>query len=267
MRATTKLFAIFGDPVTHSISPLMHNYALKGLGIDACYTRYRLREGALLRQKFFELKLQGVNVTVPHKEAAYKACDEIRGIAQKIGAINTIHLEKGKMIGYNTDAPGFLKSAKRFGEINRVCILGAGGTARALAVAFAEHGTAVSLLNRSSGRLDFFKEQGLQTYTWDMWPGGSFDLVVNTTSAGLLDDTLPAPREILEPLLRESSYAIDVIYNTHTPFIALAEKLGVPVKDGSEMLLFQGVYALELFLEKRYSEARLLPWMQKAFTR
>jgi shikimate dehydrogenase len=265
MKETTKLFAIFGDPVSHSISPLMHNYALSGLGIDACYTRYRLEDGNKLRQKFFDLKLEGINVTVPHKEAAYEACDQIRGIASEIGAINTIVQEKGRLIGYNTDAPGFLKSAHLFGKIDRVCILGAGGTARALAVAFARDGVDVTMLNRSSGRLAFFKAKGFKTFTWDTWHGGSFDLVVNTTSAGLIDNTLPAPQEIVEPLLRESRFAIDVVYNKKTPFIKLAEKIGTPVKDGSEMLLFQGVYALELFLGKHYSEERLLPWMQKAF--
>ncbi len=265
MKATTKLFAIFGDPVTHSISPLMHNYALKGLGIDACYTRYRLEKGDQLREKFFDLKLHGINITVPHKEAAYRACDTVRGVAEKIGAINTIVLERGKLVGYNTDAPGFLKSAHRFGEIKRVCILGAGGTARAIAVAFADEGTDVTLLNRSSGRLAFFKEQGFKAYDWQSWEGGEFDLVVNTTSAGLIDEMLPAPEAILSPLLQNARYAIDVVYNRTTPFMKLAERLGIPVKDGSEMLLFQGVFALEHFLGGRYREAELLPWMQKAF--
>ncbi len=266
MRATAKHFAIFGDPVTHSISPLMHNYALKGLDIDACYTRYRLKEGVKLREKFLSLQLEGINITVPHKEAAYRACDEIRGIAREIEAINTIVLERGRLIGYNTDAPGFLDSALAFGKIQNVCIIGAGGTAKAIAVAFKEKGIDVTLLNRSQGRLDYFNQKGFRTFTWEQWQSKAYDLVVNTTSAGLIDQTLPAPEAITTALLQNTKYAIDVIYNKNTPFIQLAKKLAIPVKDGSEMLLYQGVYALELFLSHKYTRAQLLPWMQKAFT-
>lgn len=265
MKAKTKHFAIFGDPVTHSISPLMHNYALRGLGVDACYGRYRLTDGARLRQTFFALGLHGINVTVPHKEAAWRACDEIRGIARKIEAINTIVREGDNLIGYNTDAPGFIKSASAFGKIGSVLILGAGGTARALATAFGAEGVRVTILNRSEGRLAYFQERGFSTFTWERWQSGHFDLVVNTTSAGLTDTSLPTPEDILEDSLRHTRFAIDVIYNRNTPFIQKARSMQIPVKDGSEMLLYQGVLALELFLGGHYQEADLLPYMQKAF--
>ena len=113
-----KLFAIFGDPVAHSRSPLMHNSVFKNLNYKACYTRVHLRDGSKLKETFFALGLSGANVTVPHKEAAYKACDEVRGFAKKVGVVNTLVNENGKLIGYNTDADGFMFAIKEFGEIN-----------------------------------------------------------------------------------------------------------------------------------------------------
>ncbi len=108
------LFTIFGDPVSHSRSPLMHNHVFKTLSLDACYTRTHLGDGMKLRDVFFSKALSGANITVPHKEAAFAACDEIRGIANEIGAVNTIINENGRLIGYNTDADGFIAASPLF---------------------------------------------------------------------------------------------------------------------------------------------------------
>jgi len=85
-----QLFSIFGNPVSHSKSPLMHNLSFKELNYKACYTRYRLEEGEKLKSKFLELGVKGANITVPHKEYAFNACDEVDEFAQKVGAVNTI---------------------------------------------------------------------------------------------------------------------------------------------------------------------------------
>lgn len=266
MKTKHKLFAIFGNPVSHSISPLMHNYALQGLGIDGCYTRYQLENGEKLKKKFLSLQLSGINITVPHKESAYAACDEIRGIANEIEAVNTIVNENGRLIGYNTDAPGFLKSALSFGKISSVAILGAGGTAKALAAIFRANDIAVTLINRSEGRLEFFKERGYETMSWDTYTLFSCDLLINTTSAGLQEATLPAPEKIMEALFSETKYAIDVIYNKETPFLKMAKEKGIPAKDGSEMLLYQGVIAFNHFFNDKYEENEIEGWMGKAFS-
>jgi len=265
MKTDHKLFAIFGNPVSHSISPLMHNLALKGLDIDGCYTRYKLEDGLLLKEKFLQLGLSGINVTVPYKETAYKACDEIKGIAKEIGAVNTIINHNGKLIGYNTDAPGFLKSASTFGEINSVLIIGAGGTAKALAAIFKDKGAEVSLLNRSIARLAFFKKRGFYCMDWKRFEKQNYDLVVNTTSAGLEDDSLPCPKEMLEEIFPRTKYAIDVIYNKNTPFLQMAKSYKLPSKDGANMLLYQGVYAFDLFFDHKYQEKDIESFMKQAF--
>ncbi|MDP2893574.1 MAG: shikimate dehydrogenase, partial [Sulfurimonas sp.] len=211
-----KLFAIFGDPVAHSRSPLMHNSVFKHLNYKACYTRVHLTDGSKLRETFFALGLSGANVTVPHKEAAYEACDEVRGFAKKVGVVNTLINENGKLIGYNTDADGFMFAVKEFGEIKNILILGAGGTAKALASRFIDSGIKVSILNRSPERLAYFKELGCDCFTWSDFKIASYDLVVNTTSAGLKDEELPAHLSLIAKILDEKDLhvAVSKFFNT-----------------------------------------------------
>lgn len=260
-----KLFAIFGDPVSHSRSPLMHNYLFQALHVDACYTRVHLTDGTKLRETFLSLGLSGANITVPHKEAAFEACDEIRGFAKTIGVVNTIILEDGKLIGYNTDADGFMEAIKPFGTIKDVLVLGAGGTAKALANRFLQDGLHVSILNRSEERLDYFKKLGLPCMSWYSFTCKDYDLVVNTTSAGLKDDAYPAPKEMIDEILSHTSYAADAIYGKLTPFLKLAQEKNITYKDGADMLLFQGVLANHLFCEKKFDLKSTAEIMQKSF--
>ena len=259
-----KLFAIFGNPVSHSVSPLMHNFAIKNFSLDACYTRYLLEDGEKLRECFFALNLSGVNVTVPHKEAAFKACDEVRGIAKEIEAVNTIVKEGDRLIGYNTDAPGFYESIKEF-EAKKVLILGAGGTAKAISLYLRTKGFDVTILNRSRKRLSFFKDKGFKVFSWEDFEISSFDMIVNTTSAGLENDSFPVKEEILRELFKEASYCVDVIYNKNTPFLNLAEEFSLKKKDGKEMLLYQGVIAFEYFFSHSFSKEEITENMLKAF--
>jgi len=261
----SKLFSIFGDPVSHSRSPLMHNCVFKNLNYKACYTRTHLLNGEKLKETFFSLGLSGANVTVPHKEAAFNACDEIRGFANKVGVVNTIVNENGKLIGYNTDADGFMYSIEEFGEIKNVLILGAGGTAKALAARFLEDGINVTLINRSEGRLSYFKEIGCQTHTWDSYESKKFDLVVNTTSAGLKDEELPAPKEIIDSVLNNTNFVADAIYGKLTPFLKLAKEKNITFKDGADMLLGQGVLANELFVKGKLKKDDIKSYMSKSF--
>ncbi len=260
-----KLFAIFGDPVSHSRSPLMHNSVFKHCNYAACYTRIHLKDGSQLRETFFRLNLSGANITVPHKEAAYQACDEIRGFAKKVGVVNTIVKEGEKLIGYNTDADGFLYAISEFQDINNILILGAGGTAKALAAKFLEENLQVSVLNRSKNRLSFFHDLGCKTATWEDFRPTAYDLVVNTTSAGLKDEELPAPHAMLEEILEASRYGADAIYGKVTPFLAMAHARGIASKDGADMLLGQGVLANALFVNNALNKEEIKQAMQKSF--
>jgi shikimate dehydrogenase len=260
-----KLFAIFGNPVSHSRSPLMHNCVFKNLDYNACYTRVHLKDGSKLRETFFALNLSGANITVPYKEVAFQVCDEIRGFAKEVGVVNTIINENGRLIGYNTDADGFLFSIHTFPNIQKILILGAGGTAKALAKRFLLKDIEVSVLNRSVPRLQFFQDIGCQTFSWEDFQVQEYDLVVNTTSAGLEDDSLPAPQQLIEEVLQHTHYVADAIYGKLTPFLQKAKKYNLPYKDGADMLLGQGILANELFTCKHFTKETIQEEMQKSF--
>lgn len=259
-----RLFAVFGDPIEHSISPRLHNQAIKELGLDAIYTRFCLTDGSKLIQKFHELGMSGANVTIPHKEHALRLADWASPIAIKSNVANTLVLKNDKILAYNTDAPGFLRAIAPFGELKTALIIGAGGTAKALAHALNDIGVRVEVLNRSKERLAEFGGE-FERFSWDEFRPKGYDLIVNSTSAGLKDDSLCAPVEILEPTVRLSNFAFDVIYNRATSFLNLAQKNNLTCKNGADMLLFQAVLALNLFYENTLDEVKIEAAMRPVF--
>ncbi|MBN2824168.1 MAG: shikimate dehydrogenase [Campylobacterales bacterium] len=261
-----KNYTIFGNPVAHSKSPCMHNLAFSGLGEEALYTRTLLEDGSKLREVFLANDLSGANITVPHKEEALRACDEVDSFARAVGAVNTIVRKGDKLHGYNTDALGFLKALQKFElDIKSILILGAGGSAKAISVILREAGYEVTILNRSEARLESFKAQGFQTYCFENFTVSPYDLIVNSTSAGLEDDALPAPKEMLIELLCNAKASIDIIYGKTTPFLKLSQNYNLPIKDGSDMLLYQGVLAFEKFVDNRHSFEAIEKYMKRAF--
>lgn len=248
----------------------MHNLSLQGLGIDGCYTRYLLEDGSKLKDTFFSLGLKGINITVPHKEHAYYACDVLDPFAKKVGAVNTIVEREGKLYGYNTDAPGFLKAISEFKDVKKVLFLGAGGTAKSTSIILKEAGYDVTIINRSENRLTYFKDKGFETYTFDTFMSHTslpqtYDLIINMTSAGLEDDSLPAPSSILEKVIPTAKACVDIIYGKETPFLKLARTYKKQTKDGSDMLLYQGIIAFEYFTDHAYTFENIKKYMQKAF--
>jgi shikimate dehydrogenase len=248
-------FAIFGNPVAHSKSPQMQNAGLKHINFNGNYEKHQLENGNEIKKAFLESNYKGANITVPHKEFAYENADEIRGLAKEIKAVNTYILEDGKVIAYNTDAPGFLKAIESFGTIKNVLLLGAGGTAKAIALALKSKDINVTVLNRSEGKLDFFKEHKIPCFSWESFEPTKYDLIVNSTSAGLKDEYLPCDKKILETVFKDASFAFDCVYGKITPFLALASENELEIKDGEDMLLFQGVLAFEYFTGTKADES------------
>ncbi len=242
----------------------MHTFAIDGLDLKASYSKTLLEDADKLKEIFLK-SFDGANVTVPHKESAYKLCDEVIGIGKKIGAVNTLISKNGKMVGYNTDAEGFLKSVEEFGELKDVLIIGAGGTAKAIANIFKNKNINTTILNRSKNRLGFFYDLGLKTNTWEDFEVKQYDLVVNTTSAGLEDESLPTPKDLLKDIFSNAKYATDVIYNKQTPFLKMAKEFNLPNKDGADMLLYQGVLAFDLFYDHKFKLEQITQYMKKAF--
>ena len=240
-------FVIFGNPVEHSKSPQMQNAGLKHINFDGNYKKHHLVDGNTIKDVFLQNNYMGANITVPHKEDAFANADEVRGLAKEIKAVNTYINENGKVVAYNTDAPGFLKAIESFGTIKNVLLLGAGGTAKAIALALKSKNINVTVLNRSEGKLDFFKEHQIPCFSWENFEAETYDLIVNSTSAGLKDEYLPCDKEILETVLKNAKFAFDCVYGNITPFLALARENRLKIKDGEDMLLYQGVLAFEYF--------------------
>lgn len=240
-------YAVFGNPISHSKSPLLHNFVFRSLNIPSLYGRYALQGSGSLAETFRSLRLTGANVTVPFKEEAFDACDTIHGIAQKIGSVNTLRLEDGKINGYNTDAEGFYKTLEGKISPKRVLILGAGGTAKALATIFREKQIPCTLLNRSKHRLEPLIKAGHSALSHEEFSPSAFDLILNATSAGLSDDSLPLPKEQLQELFVHGSLAYDVIYGKETPFLRLAKAQNLSTQDGRAMLIEQAALSAFYF--------------------
>lgn len=236
-------FAVLGDPVSHSKSPAMHSAAYRELGLDLSYRAVRVAVGEV-RDALMHLRslgYRGVNVTVPHKAEALAACEHVEVLAQRIGAVNTIRLDG--LIGQNTDGSGFLR-ALPVKESGLAVILGAGGSAAAVAVALADVGWRVEIYNRTRSRAE----------TLAVLVGGSVresagvagaDLVVNATSAGLLGSELPIDWKGCRP----TAHAVDLMYGAEpSPFMRQALQHGLTAQDGRGMLMEQGALALEWWL-------------------
>ncbi|WP_257942251.1 shikimate dehydrogenase [Campylobacter lari] len=246
-----KTFAVIGDPIMHSKSPRMHNNALQTLKKDAVYTRYHLTDKTKLKE--IVQKFDGANITIPFKEVACEIADFKDESVMHIGSANTLLNKNNKIYAYNTDYLGFLKAIEDFSLIKNALILGAGGTAKALAYALKSRNIEVTITNRSSAR--FVKLTDYPCFLYDQLDlSKKFDLIINTTSTGLNDEKLPCQEEILKGFFQQAKYAFDVIYGKNTLFLKLARENGLTIKDGTQMLLWQGVFAFELFLECQKTE-------------
>lgn len=251
---------LIGDPVAHSLSPVMHNAAFAEIGINATYELWHTPASGLagrvdgLRQA----GTLGANVTVPHKQAVPHLCDDVSQAARQIGAVNTIVSRDGRLHGDNTDAYGFMRALDGLPKPSgggSALILGAGGAARAVAVALSTAGVdAISIANRTPGRatdlvaaLHETGLAGIQTTAWNDLVAALPDatLLINATSLGWHHDETPIPVEYLDNLPPDAC-VFDLTYRD-TALIRAARDRGFIVSDGLDMLIYQGARALELW--------------------
>lgn len=266
MRANTdRLVGLLGDPVNHSLSPAMHNAAMTHLGLDMHYMAFEVSENNLVSalEGMASLGAVGTNITVPHKEGAFKWVDDHASSAKKAGAVNTVIFDNGKGIGHNTDITGVRTVLS---DLQPACgkalVLGAGGAARGVVCALAEEGfSSIILMNRTLSRAESLKEDlspflvntEITIVPWEKVPEGDMDILVNATSLGL--ECRSWPSLFLEELLAvvRSGKVLDMVYSREgkTPLVALACEQGIPAVGGEEVLLFQGVAAFELFTRRQ----------------
>ncbi len=240
-----------GFPVAHSRSPLLHGYWLEHLGITGTYERCEVSvaDFPAFLHRLPERGYVGGNVTVPHKEAAFREVEQRDAAAQAIGAVNTVWLEGGRLVGSNTDAYGFVahleSSVSRWTElVRRAVVLGAGGAARAIVHGLTGRGVHVALVNRTliraeqlaahAGRLASAHPHGELPHLL-----AEADLLVNATSLGM---TGKAPLQVDIGPLKRAAIVYDIVYvPLETPLLAAAKARGHPTVDGLGMLLHQAV--------------------------
>lgn len=251
----------------------MHEAALKAAGLKGSYQVLETPPD-FLHARLLEVRREyaGINVTIPHKESVLKYLDELSPEVRAIGAANTIVCKQGQLIGYNTDAPGFISSLDQAGIAYRnkkALILGAGGAARAIAYALKAENTHVAVFNRTQQRAATLCEaMGLQLVPEPLLEAAvrSCDLLINTTSVGLKD---PNNSPLPPGLLPQAGVVVDIIYNPSTTrLLAEARGRGLVTLGGLPMLVWQGALAFELWtglrpdLEVMYAaaQAKLRDW-------
>ncbi len=258
----TRVCGVIGDPIEHTMSPVMHNAAFKELDIDYLYVPFRVRKEELGKavEGMRALNIRGLNVTIPHKVAIIPFLDKLDPLVEKIGAVNTIVNDDGVLTGYNTDASGFLQALLERGiepEGKNIVILGAGGASRAISFILAERGANLVILNRQL-ELDWAEELARRISQVFKKEVNALELskenlssvldkaniLVNATSVGMSPDVDETP--VPAKLLKAGLIVFDVVYNPiKTRLLREAETAGAQTIGGLDMLVWQGAIAFE----------------------
>ena len=251
LRGSTRVAAVIGDPVAHSLSPAIHNAAFEATGIDAAFVALPVRPGDLAAAVagVRALDLLGLSVTMPHKSAIQQHLDVVGPEAAMLDAVNCVVREGDHLVGTTTDGRGFvdaLTAASVDLVGTRVLVLGAGGAARAVIHALAgEDPAEIGVANRSTDRAKAaVLLGGRDTRIADVDDAPDYDVIVNATSVGMGTPDLPLPAD----LLRSGQVVVDLVYEpTETALLAAARAAGATPVDGVGMLVHQAAHAFRLW--------------------
>jgi len=254
-----KLFGVLGDPVSHSLSPAMHNAAFKALGMDCEYQAFRVTPDSLRDaiHGAFALGFGGLNLTIPLKEKALEIVKPTE-LAKKIGAVNTVDFKNGIM-GHNTDGLGALKALEGSGVYVKgktVLLLGAGGAARAIAFTLATEGAIVTIANRTAERaISLARDAGnagkisgcgledLKSLIQNS------DILINSTAIGMTPKVTETI--VTSEMMHRDLVVFDIVYNPlNTRLLQEARKAGARTIDGVMMLVYQGAEAFRIWTGK-----------------
>ena len=266
--SNTSFIALIGNPVSHSLSPIMHNAALRYLGLDLIYIAIPCRDKdlELVLNSLKKINCKGLNITIPHKEKVFEFCSEISPIANKLKAINTLKLNsKKEWSGTNTDVEGFIYPLKNLHFTNKQSIvLGSGGAARSVIQGLINlKFSTISVISRNKSSLNELKKNfGNQIEIQGFLNNDNqaqnlievADLIVNTTPVGMKttknqDHNLPFGENFWRSL-NSKSIMYDLIYNpAPTPLLKLSAKKGCMTIDGLQMLITQGIKSLAFWTD------------------
>ncbi len=267
------LFAVIGNPVAHSLSPVMMEAAFVELGIPAVYLALEVDSISEDLDILWNFGFRGLSVTLPFKEAAFLLAQYTEETARRIRAVNTLRRHDDGWEGTNTDWIGSVRALEQVSPLRgkRVLVLGAGGAARAVVYGLIRSGAAVSISNRTPER----GEALAQAFRCGFVPlaelekdhsGESFDVLVQCTSAGLLGDE--DPQVVPDSFFLPGMIVMDTIYTPQwTTFLKKARNAGCSTVPGSEMLLHQGAMQLEWWLGREKLEPAVIGAMRDALSK
>ena len=251
--AGTRLYAVIGHPVAHSLSPLMHNAAFRSSGVNGVYVAFDVTDlpGAIAGLR--ALEMGGMSVTIPHKVAVMDLLDEVEPAARRIGAVNTIVNQAGRLVGLNSDAPGAMAALLEKGPLagKRVAVVGAGGAARAVAHGIVQHGGRLTIINRSEANGRRLADELEAVFVpLNAFGADGIDVLINTTSVGMSPRTDRMP--VAAECLRAGMTVMDIVYNPLTTrLLRAARAAGCTVVDGAAMFVHQGAIQFEHWTGRR----------------
>jgi shikimate dehydrogenase len=270
----TELYGVIGNPVHHSLSPMIHNRAFGRLGWNAVYLAFEVKDLEEAVRGIRGLGVRGVSVTLPFKTEVLPFLDRIEGLARKIGAVNTLVNQRGRLIGYNTDCEGALEALEEKMDLRgkRVVLLGAGGAARAIGFGLKERGLPLIVVNRSKERGRVLSKELRCDYLpisfLARMRAGELeaDVMINATSLGMYprDGETPVPKE----LLKKGMVVMDIVYEPlQTRLLREAKEKGCVTVDGLEMLIRQGMAQFEIWTGKRLKIGEIRKDLRRALGR
>lgn len=262
----TQHLGIIGFPIEHTFSPAMHNFISEAVHNNFIYSAYLIPpeqlENAINAVRALDIK--GINVTAPHKVEVMQYLDEVTDTARELGSVNTVVNRGGKLYGYNTDADGFCMMLEK-NDIaikgSNILIIGAGGVTRPTVIRLIDNGaSAITVLNRTKEKADsladdIMKVKGFKINT--TVNSFDFDIVINTTSAGMEPQENVLPTDSISEIsdlsfINENTAVVDMIYNpSETRFLKESRERGAKTLNGLGMLIYQGVIAYELFTDTK----------------
>lgn len=245
----TELYGVIGNPVRHSLSPVLHNAAFSATGLNAVYLAFEPEDIGACARGIQALGIRGVSVTTPFKSSVIPYLSEMDPLAKKIGAVNTIVNTTNGLMGYNTDALGALKALQEemdlFGK--RCILVGAGGAARAIGFTLKENGATLSVVNRSRDRGEgLARSLGCEFIPLGDIAAASGDLLIQTTPVGMWPhvDQCPVP----ERILKQGMVVMDIVYHpSETRLLRMARARGCITISGTRMLIHQGAEQFRLW--------------------
>jgi shikimate dehydrogenase len=249
INSQTSLYAVFGNPVGHSLSPVMHNKAFAEAGLNAMYLAFRVIDIDAATAAVRAIGIKGVSVTIPHKITVMNSLDEIDDLARRIGAVNTVVNREGRLCGFNSDGQGAVRALLEKTAVHGadIAIIGAGGAARAIGFGMIDNGGRVTIINRSiQAGEDLAKDLGADFKPLAGLKQIRADILINTTPVGMRPQTEDLP---LSPeLLRKDMLVMDIVYNpVQTALLKHARRMGCRTIDGVAMFVYQGAFQFTLW--------------------